>query len=93
LTEPNHPKPLQKQGLFISSVTPISQEISLQYLAPSPSTQPDDKTNKEFRQSTNNPRRTKAIPNISSPYFYPYFLNAFTNYFAPYRHHGCHWFV
>ena len=28
----NHTKPLQPQGLFISSVTPISQQISLQYL-------------------------------------------------------------
>jgi len=30
------PKPLRLQGIFISSVTPISPQISLEYLAPSP---------------------------------------------------------
>ena len=87
----NHPRHLQPQGLFISSVTPVKQSISLQYLAPLPSTQPDDSLIRALSASQQKLRAHQNHPQYFSPYFCPYSLNAFTNNFALYRHHGCHW--
>ena len=56
-------KPLQPQGLFISSVTPINQSISLQYLAPSPSTLPHNRPIKTLSAKPKNPGHTKILLN------------------------------
>jgi len=55
-----------------------------------PSTLPDNRPN-EGLSAQPKTAHTKTILNTSLHYFYPYLLNTFTNNFAPYRHHGCHW--
>ena len=58
MVEPNHPNPLLAQGLFVSRVTPAIQQISFQYLAPSPSAQPNDRTLTVFF-ATSQDRKTR----------------------------------
>ena len=65
--------------------------ISLQYLTPSPSTQPDDRLNEGLSGKPKESRAHQKHLQYFCPYFYPYSLNAFTNNFAAYRHHECHW--
>ena len=61
------PKPLPAQGLFISSISHKDASFSLQYLAPLPSTQPDDRPNGALTARAKIPGQTKASFNISLP--------------------------
>ena len=58
-------KPLPPQGLFISSIDHQEPSISLQYLAPLQSMQPDIRHNEALSAKPKNPGHTKAIFNIS----------------------------
>jgi hypothetical protein len=58
-------KLLSPQGLFISSIDHQEPSISLQYLAPLQSMQPDIRHNEALSAKPKNPGHTKAIFNIS----------------------------
>ena len=55
---------LSPQGLFISLFTPVSQQISLQYLAPSPSAKPNGRSLTAFFESTQDRKTHQSLPSL-----------------------------